>query len=406
MSAEPLRPWRANLYLPNYEGPCLTQVGRLILGCFGAQVSLPKGLTGLLRRLKREEKLLLVLADGLGYGALQALYGEGLQGLDRRPYIYRLSTTFPSTTASALVSLYTSVPPEEHGIAGYHMYMKEVGAVVNMVDYSPAVDHRRDVLMEAGYNPRQLVGQRTLFEALRELGVKPYALVRRSLKDSSLSLICYSGADVLTFVTLPEALAMAAQLLRQSEGPTFISLYWDGVDAVGHVHGPLSEPHAAEVRYLFRALHELVAGQGGGVLLTSDHGMVRVDAKDNVPLLQDSELMQLLLIPPTGEARAPILHARRGKEGELGRLLRRKYSEVAHVLASTEALRQGFFGLGRPRPGFEDRIGTYLLVTKGAKAFYFRYRGREQQPTLLGLHGGLSEQELLVPLLYYPSEKA
>jgi hypothetical protein len=406
MSSEPLRPWRRGLCLPNYEGPCLTNLGRVILGGFGASAKPPGGLASLLRRLRRERKLLLVLADGLGYRALEALYGKGLKALEGSPHVYTLSSTFPSTTAAALVSLYTSVPPEEHGIAGYHMYMKEVGSVVNMVDYSPAVDHRRDVLMEAGYNPRQLVGQRTLFEALREMGVQPYALLRRSLKDSSLSLICYSGAEVLTFVTLPEALAMAAQLLEESQDSCFISLYWDGVDAVGHVHGPLSAPYEAEVRYLFKALHGLVAGKKGGVLVTSDHGMVRVEAKDNVPLLQDSELMELLLIPPTGEARAPILHAKRGKEGELGRLLKRKYSHVAHVLSSQRALREGFFGLGRPRPGFEDRIGTYLLLTKEGRAFYFRYRGKEQQPTLLGLHGGLSEEELLVPLLYYPSEKA
>jgi hypothetical protein len=61
-------------------------------------------------------------------------------------------------------------------------------------------------------------------------------------------------------------------------------------------------------------------------------------------------------------------------------------------------LDKGWFGLGEPDPRLRHRIGDYVLFLKDSYAIKDAIPG-EKPWTDLGVHGGVSEDELYVPLI-------
>ncbi|MEM3047361.1 MAG: alkaline phosphatase family protein, partial [Candidatus Bathyarchaeia archaeon] len=65
-----------------------------------------------------------------------------------------------------------------------------------------------------------------------------------------------------------------------------------------------------------------------------------------------------------------------------------------------EALKMGLLGVGKPRQATYDRIGEMLLLPCGNRMFVYPYTKEETEFKVKGFHGGLTEEEMLVPLLY------
>ena len=70
----------------------------------------------------------------------------------------------------------------------------------------------------------------------------------------------------------------------------------------------------------------------------------------------------------------------------------------AVIVAAAELAKQGYFGLGKLHPQFKERIGDYILIPK--ENYVLRYFLRKEKALFMpGHHGGLSEEEMLVPLI-------
>jgi hypothetical protein len=65
------------------------------------------------------------------------------------------------------------------------------------------------------------------------------------------------------------------------------------------------------------------------------------------------------------------------------------------VLDAVYAVEAGLFGGGRRHPRLLDRLGDLLVVSLGDAYLWW---GVDENP-ILGRHGGLSEDEMLVPFL-------
>jgi len=65
------------------------------------------------------------------------------------------------------------------------------------------------------------------------------------------------------------------------------------------------------------------------------------------------------------------------------------------MLDSQAALSAGLFGGGTPAPETKYRIGDLLALPYGQKFLY----DEDDAPRMQGRHGGLSAEEMLVPLL-------
>src|SRR5207247_10966465 len=136
--------WLPGFICPDYEGYCITNIAPLIQQNFGLAESAPPALTRFLGRRYRQVVLLII--DALGYRLLQRCIEDTpslARVLERGEHV-PLTTTFPSTTTVALTAIYTGLPPAGHGVTGHNMFIREIGAVVDILRFAPRGDRRRD----------------------------------------------------------------------------------------------------------------------------------------------------------------------------------------------------------------------------------------------------------------------
>jgi arylsulfatase A-like enzyme len=157
----------------------------------------------------------------------------------------------------------------------------------------------------------------------------------------------------------------------------------------------------AEVRTHFVALDaafgELLARLAGSdslVVLTADHGFIDCPPGESVEL--PPALAALLRFPLCGERRVAFCHVR--EEKYFLEKAKQFLAERAEVRPSRELLDEGWFGAGRAHARFAERIGDVALVMKGRGTVKDWVSG-EPRHLHIGNHGGLSEDEMNIPLV-------
>ena len=115
--------------LPDYEGACITNIVPALLEPGQAWP------TWIPAAAEDADQVVLLVLDGLGWEQLRgspAAWPRRSAGLAGGP----ITTVAPSTTATALTSIATGLPPGEHGIVGYRMDVD--GDVLNVLRWQAA----------------------------------------------------------------------------------------------------------------------------------------------------------------------------------------------------------------------------------------------------------------------------
>jgi hypothetical protein len=102
-------------------------------------------------------------------------------------------------------------------------------------------------------------------------------------------------------------------------------------------------------------------------------------------------------ILPTGSARDVFLHVKEEKLIETLRLLTEKVGGKAKIIETKDALNRGLFGHGEVTREFIDRAGNLLILPYGNETVFFEHFP-DMKYNPVGQHGGLNEEEMLVPL--------
>ncbi len=334
-------------------------------------------------------RIALILLDGLGFSLFAKIAG-GYAG--RLRGIYRISTVFPSTTATVLTTLSTGLAPCQHGVVAWSFYLKEAGAVIDSLFMSPMMGER-DGLNNAGYDLKALFNAPTIFADLSKAGVKTKAFLPRGL-NGGISRILYDGAETYDYISHHDAFINAGRFLQQNE-QALAYIYIPTVDSLEHRYGPRSEEAAAAAESLLGDILRLAERymQGADVLITADHGHEEITRNED--LTKDVDLLKALDVPPFGDPRA--LHLKTSADRRDLEALLAKHGEFL-LLPREEAIKMGL--LGPCSDGFADRIGDYLaLPGRGLAAIYLYKRKNEDPLKFKGHHGGLTEDELYVPLV-------
>ena len=76
--------------------------------------------------------VVLLVFDGLGYDYLRRrMPGGAIDAGVRDP----ITSVFPSTTTSAISTLLTADAPQQHGLTGWHMWLREIGMVASPLPF-------------------------------------------------------------------------------------------------------------------------------------------------------------------------------------------------------------------------------------------------------------------------------
>ncbi len=119
-----------------------------------------------------------------------------------------LTSVVPSTTTSALTTLWTGRSPAEHGILGYELLLREYGLIANMITLAPAAfDNQRGLLERAGVRPPSLLPMPTLGTRLLQADVEAHAFIGNSIRSSGLSRMHYADTHLHGFGSPADLLA-------------------------------------------------------------------------------------------------------------------------------------------------------------------------------------------------------
>ena len=258
-------------------------------------------------------------------------------------------------------------------------------------------------LEKAGFDPATALAGSTLGEHLSASGVKTYAFQPFHISNSGLSRMFLRGAQVKSYSNAVDLAINLRELVESEKAERqFIGLYWGQVDHLSHVYGPDDERPAADFAHFSSAferffLDELSpeARRDTLLIMVADHGQVTTTKDPFYDLKSHPSLLRRLTIYPTGENRLIYFHIKPGQTEAVREYLSKTFLNQFVQLDPGYALENGLFGPGPINPKLRDRLGDLMAVAKGNA---FLWWGDSPNP-IFGRHGGLSPEEMLVPLV-------
>lgn len=369
--------------VPAFGGGSLADVLPAVLSGLGVPV--PDGPAAL--DLPVTSRVCVVLIDGLGWNALRALPEQApfLTSLLANDGSRAITSVFPTTTPIALTSLGTGLSPGEHGIVGLLLRLPEDGRVVDTLALPAQVDMR-------ALQPRP-----TAFERAVEAGVEVTRIGPRHFDGAGLSEAGLRGGRYVGAESVGERIDATHDAVRRGDR-SLAYVYLGSLDATGHRRGCSSAAWVRELTHIDWVVEQIANAlpAGATLVVTSDHGMVDVpfenrwDVADTPPLSAGVDVV-------AGDLRGVHVHAVPGATADVLAAWRATLGTDFWVLSRDEAIAAGLYG-----PVLEhayDRIGDVVALARDTCAVVDR---RVMSPGLLalvGLHGSVTDDELVVPLL-------
>lgn len=395
--------------LPEYDGLGLSNVVPTIERHFGLQTDieplaesvLPPGL------LDGAERVVTLVVDALGYGqlidAMERGHAPYLTALSQRDAasFKPLTSTFPSTTVTALTSLGTGLPPGRHGVTNQVLFDSLLGATIDILPFAPMVAGLG--LEKVGIEPGSWIGLPTVYNRLAGAGVETVVVNHSQFEGTSLSLINHRGARFVGFRTISDLCVNLRSAIESAEGPAYLHSYWGTLDSVAHVYGVDSPQQTAEIRVLDHALGELLlrglCAPRTLLLILADHGHIDTVAERYVWLNDHPELLSMLQSPPAGLDRAGVYYVLPGFEEDARQYIDGCFGDRAYAISAQESVELGLYGPQPLSTQARQRIGQLLVLPRENWVMKYQYPGRERKHWSVGKHGGLAPEEMLVPLL-------
>ena len=347
--------------------------------------------------------VVLLLVDGLGWNAFRGwTRGGGTNAAAWDRLAEPITTVFPSTTTTALVSLSSATTPAQHGFVGYRQYLPRYGLVADMLHMSPAGLYLPESLTGPTFVPSDVSGSRSLFRR----GLRAAAISRDRFRSTGFTRVLYDGAEFVPYATATDLARAMTSVLTRPRPPPVVFAYWDELDTIQHLHGP--DP--AWIRFELDSFAELLSRVARAIpsgrrrqttlLITGDHGQVPTTPGARIRVEEEPTILRELARPVAGDRRGSFLAARPGRLPALRAALEQRLPSGTRIVGVPEAIRAGLFGPPPFHPELNDRIGDLLALVPSPAALTYRLPGAADPPRfLLGGHGGLEPDELLVPLI-------
>jgi Type I phosphodiesterase / nucleotide pyrophosphatase len=333
--------------------------------------------------LPAAQSYVVFLVDGLGWELLR-------RHRDVAPYLNALADDaapitcgVPSTTATSLTSLGTALAPGQHGVVGFTSRVPGTDRLLDALRWDQPVD------------PREWQPHETVFGRARAAGVAATTVSKRAFEGSGLTVASQRGAEYIGADTPGERISAT---VRAAEAPRSLVYVYEGeLDSTGHAKGCESwawEHQLGVVDSFAQRMREALP-TGAALLVTADHGMVdvgpdqRVDVDDRPELLDGVSLLG-------GEARFRHLYCAGGAVESVAQAWREGLGDRAIVLTRDEAVGRGWFG--QVDPLVRPRLGDVVVASLGSHAVVSTRRFKHES-RLIGFHGSLTPDEMLIPLL-------
>jgi predicted AlkP superfamily pyrophosphatase or phosphodiesterase len=390
---------------PNYDSGGFAGLPQTITSLFGgdpyssAIPDLQKGY----------DNVILFFADSFGWRFFEKFASHPyLDRFIRDGRVAKLTSQFPSTTSAHTTCIHSGLNVGQSGIFEWNYYEPRLDAMIVPLLFSFSGSMERDQLKATGIAPKKLYPTRSLYLGLKKLDVHSTIFQHREYTPSTYSDILFRGAEVHGYKSLPEALTNLRLALDAAAGKNYFFLYYDKIDGISHEYGPTSPQVEAEVDMFLTTMERLFAPTKKGktlFLLTADHGQVEIDPATTIYInkafariekyIRKSQKGELLV--PGGSPRDMFLYIKDEMLDEAQAILIKGLKGRADVLQIDELIAQGYFG-PKVSKVFRERAGNLVILPYRYEGVWWYEKGKFEQK-FHGHHGGLTPQEMEIPLL-------
>ncbi|WP_421734044.1 alkaline phosphatase family protein [Cellulomonas sp.] len=374
----------ADLVAPASRYPCLGRVLPAVAGAVGVREVPEAELSQRLLGLPDASRVCVVLVDGLGHANLAERAGHAPFLRQRLAGSAPLTSTFPSTTATAMGTFGVALPPGRTGMLGYTVRDPASGELGNLVSWTglpPAREWQRET---------------TVFERLVAAGTSVTSIGPARFSGSGLTEAALRGPTYKAAESLASRVDATLEALRR---PGVAYLYWGDVDKAGHRHGWGSWQWGDALAELDAELGRLARSlpRDAVLVITADHGMVDVDRSLRWDVATDPALGDGVELV-AGEPRALHLHLGAGVDPDVvAQRWRDVLGDAAVVATRTEAVDDSWFG--DVSPHVLPVIGDVVVAMTGRATVVDSRTQTAASLDLVGVHGSLTPLEMLVPCL-------
>lgn len=337
--------------------------------------------------------IVVLLLDGFG----KELFNRRCQkdGFFAKCYAQDLSAVFPSSTTPATVAFKSGYTPLEHGWWAHFLYFKEVGTAVNLYLNTNAYSRAPTGLNHIAHD---LMPYNTIHERIYKKHkdtIRCYALCPTNCRDED-------GITQITYESYDE-MAQMVKTICQNDGQHYIYAYYDYPDKIEHKTGPYSNETAQKLAEI-EGVTELMCQSCPDTLflISADHGQTEYnEVRDlaNYPDLYDT-----LLTAPSGGTRTTNVFVKAGRQAEFKKLAKKYLGDKFLILSKKEVLQSNLLGVGKPHYKIDDTLGDFLVISIADCGIFTNSLYRLPQVVPRGGHGGLTKEEMTVPLFIYKNK--
>lgn len=361
---------------PNYHNSILN-VSNTFLHHYGIPTDY-NGLDLLEESLTKDIKhVIYVLLDGLGSNVVK--YHLSDDDYLKKYMKDQITSVFPPTTVAATDSVLSGLPPISSGYIGWVQYFKKE-------DVNAIVFQNTDFYDSSNIIKTNLRDTYLSFKPITEQIQEKNPHIKTEIFFPS---FIKGGSD-----TFAEEIDKAL-LTTHNTDQSFSYVYWTEPDLTQHKKGIYSSETKAVVQSLnndFTSLCENISDDTL-VVVIADHGLVDVQ---ELPLFQYKDLTSLLLRKPSIEPRTTNFFVKEGMEELFEERFNSHFKQHYTLLSKDEFLQSGLLGQGPKHPMIDQFLGQFIAIAKTNKMFTMNQKSKYKAH-----HAGLSEDEMLVPLIVY-----
>ncbi|MBP3610438.1 MAG: alkaline phosphatase family protein [Lachnospiraceae bacterium] len=358
---------------PDYNN-CSTNLACSVLKEFGVDTGKTKGLP-LCDELfqKNYKNIAVLLLDGMGVSILQKNLKK--DGFFNRHLALSYSSVFPPTTVAATTSIDSGKYPAEHCWLGWDCYYKEIDENVTVFlntksgTEEPAADY---------YVAGKFCGYENIVSRIVAAGGQAY----------------YSTPFAYPNPGDFDAICERVEHLCRKPGKKYIYAYWNEPDHTMHRTGCFGQEAVEVLEAVERRVEQMCEHLEDTLLLiTADHG--HMDSA-GAAIIEYPKLMECLVRLPSIEPRALNLFIKDGYHEQFVTEFKKEFGEKFLLFTKKEVKEKQLFGPGEEHPQFDGMLGDYLAMAVDDLSIYNTIEEKEK---FKGVHAGLTEEEMVIPLL-------
>ena len=323
---------------------------------------------------KGYKNTVFMVFDGLGADAFN--YHLPKESFLRQHTLATVSSVFPSTTTAAMTALYSGLSPVEHGWIGWSLHFEEADALVDIFP-NTLTDVPGEVQAAEYHLASRHMAYKNAFEQATDAGFETHHI---------------SPFGDCRVENLDEMFAAIEEYCLKDKSKILMA-YWPEPDHTMHLTGCRSElvkSVVLDIDARMNCLCEKVTETA--LFLTADHGHkdVRYFTLTDYP-----DIINMLYRPVAIESRAASFFVKPEYVSAFPEAFHAHFSDKFLLLSKQEVIERSLFGHGTPHPRFEGFLGDYLA----AGIADYAIRQSELSSKFMSTHAGLTEEEMLVPLV-------